>query len=202
MKNFILIIAVAILSACGSIKNKETSFNAELKTYKYPFDVKYYGFKSQRQDLKMAYGDLGPKDSNKVALLLHGKNFSGFYWDQIARELARKGYRVIVPDQIGFGKSSKPDFYQYSFSQLAHNTMALLDSLELKSYVVVGHSMGGMLAVHLSNYDPRVTEMVLVNPIGLERYLDYAKIKDPQFFFENEKKKTVEMLCRRLERLL
>jgi pimeloyl-ACP methyl ester carboxylesterase len=54
--------------------------------------------------------DVGPRLTSKGAVvLLHGKNFAGFYWERIAHDLIQKGYRVIIPDQIGFGKSSKPE---------------------------------------------------------------------------------------------
>lgn len=140
----------------------------------------------------MAYMDLN-KDSSKVALLLHGKNFSGYYWERIAKDLVKKGYRVVIPDQIGFGKSSKPEFYSYSFYSLALNTKGLLDTLGIKKVTVVGHSMGGMLATHFTYlYQDYVEKMVLVNPIGLEPYLKYVQYKDSQFFYEMELKKTPE----------
>jgi pimeloyl-ACP methyl ester carboxylesterase len=53
-----------------------------------------------------------------------------------------KGYRVIMPNQVGFGKSTKPAYYQYSFVQLALNTPSLLSSLKIDHYKAVGHSMG------------------------------------------------------------
>ena len=134
----------------------------------------------------MRFMDIGGDKTGKVAILLHGKNFSGFYWERIAEELKKKGYRVIIPDQIGFGKSSKPAVYDYSFSQWAVNTVKLLDHLSVKhKVVVVGHSMGGMLASHLSYlYPERFQKMILVNPIGLERYADFVEMKDPQFFYD------------------
>lgn len=76
---------------------------------------------------------------------------------------------MIAPDQIGFCSSSKPKGYQFSFAQLAHNTQALLRSLDLDQVTVVGHSMGGMLASRFAlNYPQMVEQLVLVNPIGLE----------------------------------
>jgi pimeloyl-ACP methyl ester carboxylesterase len=57
--------------------------------------------------------------------------------------------------------------------------------------MIVGHSMGGMLATHLSYMKPSLfKQLVLINPIGLEKYSDYVQIKDPQFFYEKELKKT------------
>jgi len=188
IKFFILIFIVS----CAQTSIKTLSFDAELSEYKYPFEVETFEFQSQRLNLKMRYGDLGDKKATKTAVLLHGKNFSGYYWDQIATELVKKGYRVIIPDQIGFGKSTKPESYQYSFQQLAYNTQKLITSLDIKDYIVVGHSMGGMLAVHLAYMSKNVREVILVNPIGLENYLQYVEYKDPEFFFQNERNKSVE----------
>ncbi len=71
-----------------------------------------------------------------------GKNFSGYYWEQIANDLVKRDYRVVIPDQIGFGKSSKPEHYQYSFGQLASNTKSLLDSLNIKRLHIGGSFHG------------------------------------------------------------
>ena len=149
----------------------------DLKGLEYPFPVKYIGLDIQKQHLKMAYMDLEPAKSNgKAIILLHGKNFSSAYWKQTAETLMETGYRVIMPDQIGFGKSSKPQSFQYSFQQLATNTKILLDTLGIAKVVVLGHSMGGMVAVRFTLMFPEtVTKLVLENPIGLEDY----KIKVP-----------------------
>ena len=83
--------------------------------------------------------------------------------------LSDAGYRVIAPDQIGFGKSTKPAHYQYTFQQLAGNTHALLASLGISRVVVVGHSTGGMLGVRYAlMYPDSVDRLALVDPIGLE----------------------------------
>jgi pimeloyl-ACP methyl ester carboxylesterase len=50
----------------------------------------------------------------------------------------RRHYRVVAPDQIGFGKSSKPAAYQFSFQQLASNTRSLLNALRIVRVAVVG----------------------------------------------------------------
>jgi pimeloyl-ACP methyl ester carboxylesterase len=103
------------------------------------------------------------------ALLLHGKNFCGATWEATIRTLSAAGFRVVVPDQIGFCKSSKPAHYQYSFQELARNTHALLASLGIGSAIVIGHSTGGMLGVRYAlMYPQQVGQLVLVDPIGLE----------------------------------
>lgn len=146
------------------------SWDAELTQYAYPFPVKFFALRSQQQDLKMAYMDIpAGRPSDKIIVLLHGKNFPGAYFETLILGLNQEGYRVIVPDQIGFGKSSKPQNYQYSFQTLAQNTRNLLDSLGVEKFTVLGHSMGGMVATRFAlMYPEKVSKLFLVNPIGLE----------------------------------
>lgn len=118
----------------------------------------------------MAYMDVQPKTPNgKTVVLLHGKNFNGAYWKTTIARLTAEGFRVVVPDQIGFGKSTKPAHYQYSFQQLAQHTKAVLDHLNINKIYLLGHSMGGMLATRFAlMYPEKVEKLVLENPIGLE----------------------------------
>ena len=143
-----------------------------LEGFAYPFPVQLLPLTIEGQDLRMAYMDVAPTGppSGKVVLLLHGKNFPGAYWGETIRALAAAGHRVVVPDQIGFGRSSKPDVH-YSFELLAQSTRKLLDALTVPRVTVVGHSMGGMLAVRFALMYPQSTSgLVLENPIGLEDY--------------------------------
>lgn len=170
-------------------------YDARLSGYDYPFEVETFAFNSQDQALEMAYMHLPAAGDRPTVLLLHGKNFSGAYWADTARHLHDRGYGVLMPDQVGFGKSSKPDYYQFSFEALAANTRALVASLDLEEVAVMGHSMGGMLAVRYAlMYPDHVSLLVLVNPIGLEDYLDYVEYRDPAFFYARELDKTVEAM--------
>ncbi len=167
-----------ILNKLGSLTHKPKPGPAlkpnaiNLENVDYPFPVSYISLNLENEDLKMAYMDLASKKPNGDAvLLLHGKNFCAAYWKKTALDLSKAGYRVIMPDQIGFGKSSKPQNLHYSFQLLAQNTKALLDSLNLKNVIVLGHSMGGMLATRFTlTYPDRVKKLILENPIGLEDY--------------------------------
>jgi pimeloyl-ACP methyl ester carboxylesterase len=143
-----------------------------LEGYPYPFPVKLLQITLEGQDLRMAYMDVPPTGApnGRAVLLLHGKNFFGGYWEGTARALAAAGFRVVVPDQLGFGKSSKPDLH-YTFELLASTTKHLLEALKVERVVVVGHSMGGMLAVRFAlMYPESIDRLVLENPIGLEDY--------------------------------
>ncbi len=187
---WISLILILTLMSCSTTTNKK-EYNAQLDGFNYPYQVHKYTFNSQGQNLQMAYMDIGDKNSKKIVMLLHGKNFSGFYWEKIAARLVKMNYRVIIPDQIGFGKSTKPLYYQYSLEQLALNTRGLLQEIGIDQLKVVGHSMGGMVATKFNKLYPSVVEkLILVNPIGLENYLDYVAYKDPQDFYKNELSKT------------
>lgn len=158
------------VSAAARAKADGPAYGAELEGFAYAYPVHRYAFTSQRETLQMAYLDVRPERANgRTVVLLHGKNFCAGTWEQTIEVLAKAGYRVVAPDQIGFCKSTKPLRYQYSFQQLAHNTHALLESIGVKEATVVGHSTGGMLAVRYALMYPRDTQqLVLVNPIGLE----------------------------------
>jgi pimeloyl-ACP methyl ester carboxylesterase len=181
-----------------NINNKSRPvYDAQLSGYDYGLQVNYFSIDSQRQSLKMAYIYLEGKSGKPVVTLMHGKNFNAHYWIPTARYLNKKGYGVLIPDQIGFGKSSRPANYQYSFSVLAHHTRDLMTSLEIKKSIVIGHSMGGMLASRFGlMYPEMTTQLILVNPIGLENYLQYVEYKDTDFFYKNELAKTPEGIKR------
>lgn len=148
----------------------------------YPYPVERFTFDSQQQELSMAYMDVKPtgESSKGVVVLLHGKNFNGAYWEQTIDFLKDRGHRVVVPDQVGFGRSSMPKRYQFTFDQLAANTQALLEQLDVEEATVMGHSMGGMLATQFALQYLEVTDhLVLLNPIGLEDWRgmgDYTEL--------------------------
>jgi pimeloyl-ACP methyl ester carboxylesterase len=169
--------SLSIASVARAQQPSITPYDADLTNYQYPYAVQFIALKIQGEDLKMAYMDVKPSHANgHVVMLLHGKNFNGAYWGQTAKLLAENGYRVIIPDQIGFGKSSKPHHVQYSFQLLCQNTKAILDTLGIQKVCVLGHSLGGMVATRFALMYPELVEkFILENPIGLEDW----KVKVP-----------------------
>lgn len=168
-------------------------FDATLSGYAYPYPVKTRTFEAQRQRLTMAYMDVQPTGAanGETVLLLHGKNFSGAYWKSTIEPLLARGYRVVVPDQIGFGKSSKPAQFQYTFHALATHTRDLLADLQVQRVTVVGHSMGGMLATRFALMFPAIAQrLVLVNPIGLEDWQQFVGYVPVDRWYAAELKKT------------
>lgn len=198
MRNSFLAIILGVFIPVISLAQSDSlkTLGLHLENYDYPFPVKYFTLNIQKRQYEMAYMDVKPDQSNgKNVMLLHGKNFCGAYWEETANALRKRGFRVIIPDQIGFGKSSKPEDFQYSFHQLADNTKKLLDSLEIASITVLGHSMGGMLATRfVLMYPQMVDKFVLVNPIGLEDYKLKVPYKDIEWWYDNELKKDYEAI--------
>ncbi|MBN8584083.1 MAG: alpha/beta hydrolase [Ignavibacteria bacterium] len=139
----------------------------------YPYPSDSITFTLESQQLVMSYMDVKPDPAaanGKSVILFHGKNFNGYYWKDVIEFFVGSGYRVIAPDQVGWGKSSRANIH-YSFHLLALNNKGLLDSLGIEKVNVIGHSTGGMLAARfVLMYPERTEKLVLENPVGLEDY--------------------------------
>jgi len=174
---FLLFTALCSPANSATPQSEVKPQDALLSDYTYPYPVKFYEFESQQQPLRMAYMDVAPeqKPAKGTVVLLHGKNFSGAYWQRTIETLTSQGFRVIAPDQIGFGKSSKPAQFQFSFQALASQTNELLEKLGITKAYIAGHSMGGMLATRFAlMYPEKIHKLVLINPIGLEDWKLYV----------------------------
>jgi pimeloyl-ACP methyl ester carboxylesterase len=197
MKLLFLLIAVVFTALFTHAQAQPVQpLGATLEGVAYPYPVQYLQLTLQGGSLKMAYMDVKPQNPNgKVVMLLHGKNFSGAYWEKTAADLSKNGYRIIIPDQIGFGKSSKPAHLQYSFPLLAQNTKALLDSLSIRKAAVLGHSMGGMLATRFTLMYPQLVEkLILENPIGLEDWRQKVPYQGVDAWYRSELKSNYEQI--------
>ena len=182
------------LAVNTTFAQKVDSISINLENVKYAYPVKFFPINAEGQQLKMAYMDVKPgKNANgKTVVLFHGKNFAGYYWTNVIKALTAKGYRVVVPDQIGFGKSSKA-YIHYSFHQLATWSKELLDSLNISKSVMLGHSMGGMLATRYALLFPERTEKLLLeDPIGLEDYRSFIPYVNTEKQYQTELKATPE----------
>lgn len=163
-------ILAAIAGVAAAAATQTVPLSANLERFAYPPELRWFAASSGGVRVRMAYLDIPAQGraNGRTIVLLHGKNFCSVTWEGTARALARAGYRVIAPDQIGFCKSSKPAGYQYSFAAMATLTDALLARAGVARATVVGHSTGGMLAVRMALLVPgRVADVVLVNPLGL-----------------------------------
>ena len=192
-KTYLLLLLSLTLTATVFAQNIDT-LSITLENVKYAYPVKYFAVESEGQDLRMAYMDVAPtqRANGRTVVLFHGKNFGGYYWTNVIKGLTDRGFRVVVPDQIGFGKSSKA-FIHYSFHQMAAWNKALLTSLGIEKANILGHSMGGMLATRFALLYPEATEKLLLeNPIGLEDYRQIVPYVNTEEQYKNELKATAE----------
>jgi pimeloyl-ACP methyl ester carboxylesterase len=113
--------------------------------------------------IELYYEDHG---SGPPVVLIHGYPLSGRAWDKQIPVLLDLGCRVITYDRRGFGKSSQP-VTGYDYETFAADLNALMEKLDLREAVIVGHSMGtGEVTRYLGTYgSSRVAKGVLVSPI-------------------------------------
>jgi pimeloyl-ACP methyl ester carboxylesterase len=183
-----MLLVVAVLKASA-----QDSISITLTNVSYPHPVKFLPVKTEGQTINMAYMDVMPaKPNGNTVMLFHGKNFAGYYWTNVINALSAKGYRVVVPDQVGFGKSEKA-LIHYSFHLLARFNKALLDTLGINKVTLMGHSMGGMLATRFTLlYPDRVNKLLLEDPIGLEDYRTFVPYISTDQQYQTELKTTYE----------
>ena len=113
--------------------------------------------------IELYYEDHG---SGPPVVLIHGYPLSGKAWDKQVPVLLDMGCRVITYDRRGFGKSSQP-VTGYDYDIFAADLNALMEKLDLRNAVIVGHSMGtGEVTRYLGTYGSgRVAKGVLISPI-------------------------------------
>ena len=113
-------------------------------------------------DIEIHYEDHG---AGQPVVLIHGYPLSGRAWDKQLPALLKAGHRVITYDRRGFGQSSQPAA-GYDYHTFAADLSMLMERLDLREAVLVGHSMGtGEVTRYLGHYgSARVAKGVLVSP--------------------------------------
>lgn len=140
-----------------------------LEEFEYPYPVEFMNFRIYNQDVRIAYMDVAPTGpaNGRTVIFHHGGLYYGWYWQSQIEALSNEGYRVIVKDRLGWGKSSKP-ILPYSISLWASNTARLMDHLGIEEAAMVGHSIGGQMVTRFAFlYPERTTHLVTVNQVGL-----------------------------------
>jgi pimeloyl-ACP methyl ester carboxylesterase len=197
---FAIALLASVTPALAADAPPREPYGIDLEGFPYPYPVNLLPLVNDGEQLRMAYMDVAPEKPNgRTVVLLHGRNFPSSYWAPVIKMLTEAGYRVVVPDQIGFGKSSKP-WGELHFDTLARNTIALLDHLHIEKADIVAHSMGGMLGVRITRaYPDRVAHLVLTAPIGLEDYRLYVPPTPTEKILEAEDRLSAEGYRKQLE---
>lgn len=137
---------------------------------------------------RVHYHDAGSRDAAETLVLLHGagagasgySNFKGNY-----PVFAEAGYRVIVPDLLGYGLSSKPDIESYDLDFFIAGVKGLLDVLGLQRVTLVGNSLGGAVALgYALAYPDAVDRLVMLGPGGVEEFETYMAMPGMAHMFD------------------
>jgi pimeloyl-ACP methyl ester carboxylesterase len=109
----------------------------------------------------------GPADGPAV-VLVHGLGGRAEDWRDLAPLLADAGFRVYLPDLVGYGRSQKPSDFSYSVRDEAIVVVGFLDGLGLSQVDLGGWSMGGAIVQHVAvDHPERVKRLILFNSAGL-----------------------------------
>ncbi|HVF75825.1 MAG TPA: haloalkane dehalogenase [Acidimicrobiales bacterium] len=115
--------------------------------------------------LRVHYVDEGPSDA-EVVLLLHGEPSWSYLYRKMVAPLVDGGFRVVVPDLVGFGRSDKPaDRADYSYERhVEWLRSALFDGLGMSRITLVGQDWGGLLGLRLAaEHSGRFDRVVVAN---------------------------------------
>lgn len=117
------------------------------------------------------------KGRGQPVIFLHGIASNGDAWRSVAEMLDEKKYRVVVLDLLGFGDSPRPDWLEYSVEDHAKSVIASLRKLRIyKPAIIVGHSMGSLVAAHIAQEYPRRVKRLILYQMPI--YANSPHLKD------------------------
>jgi haloalkane dehalogenase len=141
------------------------------KLYMNFFDLQHYTVIIS--GIEIAYLDEGDP-SGQSLLLLHGVPTWSFTFRNMITDLTGAGYRLIIPDLPGFGRSEKPtDSKFYTFKNVTNILHEFIQTIQIKNMVIYGQDWGALFAMALGAYNEKnVTGLILCNgyiPLGTEK---------------------------------
>ena len=121
------------------------------------------------ESIRVHYVDEGDRTSSETVLLLHGEPSWGYLYRKMVGPLVDAGFRVIVPDLVGFGRSDKPaDRRDYTYARhVEWMRSALFDGLDLDGLTLFGQDWGGLLGLRLVAENPDRFRRVVAANTGL-----------------------------------
>jgi pimeloyl-ACP methyl ester carboxylesterase len=135
-------------------------------------------------DGRMHYVDEGPRDGRPV-VLLHGNATWGFLYRNFIGPLVENGYRAVVPDHLGFGRSDKPPREEaYRLDRHIERLDGLLESLDLHDATLVTAEWGGAIGLGWAIAHPeRIGGLFVLNTPYPERPTAKVKLPPPILLF-------------------
>lgn len=119
------------------------------------------------------------KGRGQSVVFLHGIASTGEGWRSVAEELDDTTYRAIAFDLLGFGDSPQPDWLQYSVDDHAEAVLASLRRLRIrKPVILVGHSMGSLVAAHIARQYPKKVKHLILYQMPVYSAVPKLEVKD------------------------
>jgi pimeloyl-ACP methyl ester carboxylesterase len=144
----------------------QTENSASMQEWQYTYEVHYV---TLEDSIKLAYVDEG--ESEEVLIMIHGLGSNLQAWQKNIDGLKGQ-YRCIAIDLPGYGKSSK-GMHAYDMAFFAETVYQFIQQLKLDKVSLIGHSMGGQIAIHTLLAHPQAaTELLLLAPAGFETFTD------------------------------
>jgi haloalkane dehalogenase len=130
----------------------------------YPYEPHY----RELSGLRLAHVEVG---EGPPVLFLHGSPTWGYLWRDVIPRVSAAGYRCLVPDQVGYGRSDKPtDLSWYTYERYVQTGTELLEGLDLWGVTLVLHDWGSPVGMRIAAEQPeRVSRLVVMNgtlPLG------------------------------------
>jgi pimeloyl-ACP methyl ester carboxylesterase len=130
------------------------------------------------QTLKRPYILARPIDEGRgdSIILLHGIGRTAQVWKHLVPLLHDKGWRVTALDLLGFGRSPKPDWLDYSIDDHTAAVIATLEKIGLRRpAIIVGHSMGCLVAVRVARQRPDLVKHLVLYEMPLYEGLPHKR---------------------------
>jgi len=161
-KFFVLILTGVLLFSCKPYENTKIRKN----------QITYEDFRADQRLFPTDDGLIKYVDQGKgpVIVLLHGVPTSGWLYRKMIKPLVDNGYRVIIPDMLGYGSSDSPDGFElYNAENHAKRLLELMASLGIEKWSHVMHDAGGLWTWELMRQAPdKIEKLIVLNTIIYE----------------------------------
>ncbi len=163
MKNlFVLVLIGTLIFSCKPYQNTKIRKN----------QITYEDFRADQRLYPTDDGLIKYIDEGKgpVIVLLHGVPTSGWIYRKMIKPLTESGYRVIIPDMLGFGSSDSPEGFElYNAENHAQRLLQLMKALGIESWTHVMHDAGGLWTWELMKQAPdKIEKLIVLNTIIYE----------------------------------
>jgi pimeloyl-ACP methyl ester carboxylesterase len=162
---FLVLIVLPVIAALGFYLRPVSFLNAHVYLQEHFVGIESHNIKVD--GYRMHYLAMGPA-SGPVVVLVHGLGGRAEDWWNVAPGMAKAGFRVYMPDLLGFGRSQQPTGFSYSVHDQAAVVVAFMDALGIKQADLAGWSMGGWIVQLIASGHPeRVSRLILIDSVGL-----------------------------------